>query len=163
MKIYIEDSVTEKNNFKFEKHLISLLRYVPKAHIDKLGCIKVVDKSLKSKDGNECRGMYYASTNNEDAIVFLSAEAMFKGMPKLFFLIPLIPKFTLSYSLYHEIGHHYQRNFTHGIKKELAEKNADNYAKKMQQKAFKPYFGFFLLIFWPFLLIRSYLKKVGKW
>ncbi len=160
MKIYIDSSIVPKYNFNFEEQIKFLLKFVPKEHLSKLEYIRVLNRSLTASNGKVCRGLYYGGRAGFS--ILLSAETLFRGMPRLFFYIPFIPRFVLAKTLYHEIGHHYEECFCYGVKKGLKEKYAHEYAKGMQKKAFKNYLLLFKLLFGPILLLRLILQKISK-
>lgn len=142
------------HGFNIEKIVAKLLRVVPKEDLVGLERIVIVDQITKE----ETLGIYKYKHNFKPTSIEISFKSIYKGMPKFLFFLPFIPKFLLADVLYHEIGHHYERNFFHGIGKKEREKFADNYGKKMSKKAF---WGWLILLY-PLSPLIKYLNRRSK-
>lgn len=153
VKIQVEDSLKDCFNFDFEKNIKIILKYVPKEHIVGLCKIEAIRFSPE-KHRRQTYGFYYGEREGEKfPKIVVCAENILGNLPKIIFHFPFIPRIFLGMTIYHEIGHHYQR-LRHGIEKKRWEKDADVYQKMMTRRAFKFQLLFLGLLFWPFLLLR---------
>ena len=152
MDIRIDDQLQSSiRGFNIQKAVTKLLRIVPKEHL--MGIDKIVIAGQMKK--REVSGTYRKGGGSEATVIEISFKSVYKKMPKFLFRFPFIPKFMLADALYHEIGHHFERNLSHGIKKREREKYADDYGKKMLKKAF---FGWLILLY-PLKPLVNYLNK----
>lgn len=160
IKIEIEKDVLRKFPFDFENNVKVLLRTVPTEHLTQLNKIEIVNFSPQRKQ-KQSYGFYYGKREGVDTpTIIICVANLFGNMPKIiFYILPFIPRFLLADTLYHEIGHHYQR-ITHGIKKEYWEKDANSYSRFMKRKAFKQYKWVLFILFGPILLVRRVFRKL---
>lgn len=140
--------------FNVEKNIKKLLQIVPAEHLIGLERIIIVDEIQVTKK-RRFAGSYREKQRHEPSTIELSVNSIYRGMPKIFFYLPFISRFTLADILYHEIGHHYHHKFKHGVNKKTKENFADNYSKEMLNKAF----WFWKLIFLPITPLVRYLSK----
>lgn len=139
IKVIIEEDVKNATQINFESIIFSLIDVIPSEHLIGLEKILIKFKSPIQKDEySEALGLYYGKREGANKpYVVLCAENLvirIKSVPILFrFLIS--PKKIIAETLYHEIGHHYQR-LSHGYKKELWENHADKYSAYMMRREF---------------------------
>lgn len=154
MQVFVDRRIS-KLPFDFERFTNELIRYVPLHHLSYLNRIEIL---YSESDKKGVQGLYCEKEKNSEAKIILYPQVIFYKMPKLlFYLFPPIPRILYASTLYHEIGHHYQRMIP-GIKKEKWEQDAELYAKKMNKLAFHRYQLLLLLVFWPILILRKLLK-----
>lgn len=155
MQIFVDKRIN-KFPFNFERFTKELICYIPEHHLSYLNRIEI----LYSESGKSVvEGLYCGKEQNSNAKIILYPQVIFNKMPKLlFYLFPLIPRILYASTLYHEIGHHYQRMIP-GVKKKKWEQNAELYVKKMNKLAFHRYQLLLLVVFWPILIIRKLLRK----
>ncbi len=136
MTLKIENRL-QKNilGFNIERNARKLIDVIPKQDLIGLERIIIVEE-IKGKRKSKYAGVYKQRQGYQPSTIELSKNAIFKGMPKIFFLLPFIAKFTLAGVLYHEIGHHYHHKYKHGVAKQKEEAFAEGYNKKMLKKAF---------------------------
>jgi len=158
MKILF-DSNTKKRIFwfNFDKMILKLLDIVPKEHLIGIEKIVIVDE-IKLKKGRKAAGAYKRKNGRDSAMVELSVKSIYKGMPRILFLLPFVAKFSLADVLFHEIGHHYHHKFKHGIGNSRAEKFAEDYRRSMLKKAF---WGW-AIILRPISPVIKYLANIIK-
>ena len=132
-----------------QRKINKLLRIIPQEHMVGLEKIILVDEITDKREA-DIGGIYTKNNINHLGIIKLSMNVIFKGMPKILFFFPFIPDFSLADVLYHEIGHHYQKSLTHGIKKKSQEPFAEKYKKDMLKKSFWGW-RFFLKPLAPFV------------
>jgi hypothetical protein len=142
--------------FDLEKNIRKLLGVIPKEHLIGLKRITIVD-NIKDRKLNRLAGVYTPQTKSHPAAIELSVESIYKGMPKIFFLLPFVAKFSLADALFHEIGHHYHHNYKHKIDKANKEKFAESYRAEMLKKAF----WLWALILRPISPLIRYLARVA--
>lgn len=135
-----------------------LIRTIPKDHLMGIDKIVIVDE-IHDKKKRGLGGVYRKKEHGEACSIELSINAIFKGMPKIFFFVPFISVFSLADVLYHEIGHHYHNKFSHGINKKKEEILVEKYSLEMSKKKFK-WWSYFLTPFTP--LVKYLNKKVNK-
>lgn len=136
MKIKIENYVTKRIFwFNIDKTISNLLDIIPNEHLIGLEKIIVVDE-IKYKKKKNAAGSYSAKNGWDSAIIELSIKSIYKGMPRILFLLPFVAKFSLANVLFHEIGHHYHHKFKHRICKGKKEAFAEDYRKSMLKRAF---------------------------
>ena len=140
--------------FNIEKKVRKLIDVIPKDHIIGLEKIIIVDE-IKNNRVKNSAGIYNKKHELKSASIEISAEAVYRKMPKILFYLPFIAKFTLADILYHEIGHHYHYMYKHGINKNRKESFAENYRKEMLRKAFRVW----LIFFRPISPLIKYLSK----
>lgn len=117
-----------------EKLVINLVKKVPPEHLIGLDTISLVDKA-SHKENKLAGGLYWEKDGKDPSWIEIAIGEIFRGMPRLFFFLPFIPKFMLANVLFHEIGHHFQQ-FTHGVSKRQREAFADAYKKNMLKRTF---------------------------
>lgn len=134
MDIVIENNIAVSvRKFDFRKNIEYLLQLVPKEHIYKINKIIVTNKASE-KHMKNAAGFYYGYQDYKQINIVLGISGMFPKMPTIFFkLFPIIPKYLLARTLYHEIGHHYQ-NINHGYRKDVWEKTAEKYSEEMTKR-----------------------------
>src|SRR6185503_5832912 len=71
----------------------------------------------------------------EPAVIVLYLETMKRETPALLRLFPITWKILIAQTLFHEVGHHYQR-FSHGIAKTRQEDHAENYGDVHARRLF---------------------------
>jgi hypothetical protein len=158
MNIKIEMLIKKiRGNLDIEKLLGSYLKQIPVGHLVGLERIVVVDEIAHIKN-TKARGLYHKKDHHEPATIEIALDSVYKGMPKIIYYIPFIPKFLLANTLYHEIGHHYQTRLTHGIRKTEQEAFAETYTKKM----LKTTFWWWLILLFPFKPLIIYLRDRAK-
>ena len=156
MNIKIDNQLQNKIFwFNIEKNIRKLLGVIPKEHLIGLERITIVDE-IKDRKAKRLAGVYEKKNGVRSATIELSVKSIYKGMPKIFFFLPFVAKFTLADVLFHEIGHHYHHNYKHGIGKARKEKFAENYRKEMLKKAF----WLWVLIFRPISPLVRYLARL---
>ena len=107
-----------------------LLRHLPPEHYAGILRITLAGGSpLDEREGEEILGQYFEAYEGEPAFVMLYPEEMAREVPMFLRPFPLVWRVLLAETLYHEIGHHYQR-FTHGIRKPAQEDHAEAYGKR---------------------------------
>ncbi len=163
MKIEVENHLKNHFKFDFETSIKDILRKLPKDHLVGLDRIEVKYTAL-GKNGKGAYALYYGrDTGAKFPKIVLCVGNIFEGLPKILLRqVPLLPKLLLAKNILHELAHHYQ-TWQHGIGKEEQEKEARAYANRMIKQCFKYELLLLWLLFWPFLLLRSLLKRVKKW
>jgi len=152
MRIEIAPDVQYRYRFDFERHITKLLSIVPPEHLRRLEKVVVVN-SWKHKKYSSVRGVYLERPpEGGGPVIVLDANAILGQFPFFARCIPLVYRMALATSLYHEIGHHYQK-LRPGIKREDWEQNAEQYARALFQKAFWSYR-------WAIVPLRIFLKPV---
>jgi hypothetical protein len=144
--------------FNVDNKIRQILSVVPKEHLIGIEKIIVVDEIKTKKGKTEAAATYNRKDGRELASIEISIDAVYHGMPKTFFMLPFIAKFSLASALYHEIGHHYHYSYKHGINKQNKEAFAEKYSSEMLKKAF---WGW-LIILRPFSPIIRYLSGRHK-
>jgi hypothetical protein len=130
--IIISQEVKENIKFDFEKNIKDLLQIIPSDHLIHLGKIEVMYSTT-----DRVFGYYYGKSQVlKQAYIVIYAKHIMDYCPTFFsYICPFIVRFVLSGTLYHEIGHHYQR-IQPGFKKKIWERHADKYSLRMQRKMF---------------------------
>ena len=146
--------------FDIEKQIGKLLKVIPKEHLLGLDCIVIVDE-IRGKFGKRPAGTYRRKQGREPAYIEISARHTFGDLPKVLFMIPLIPKLLLAGTLFHEIGHHYQYTFKSRIGKKGWEPFAEKYRKQMFPKLF-PVWLFFLRPFNPLIQFMNKRQEMNN-
>lgn len=118
--------------FNIEKLVRRLLSQVPQEHLIGLDAIIVCD-TVRTKGGRQPLAIYQHKQGREPATIAIALREISRRWGAGIFFVPAIGKFTFASVIYHEIGHHYQQ-FTHGGPG--AEQFAEEYSKRMVQKAF---------------------------
>ncbi|MCK4830405.1 hypothetical protein KA005_82570 [bacterium] len=137
MSIVIESKLENKIfGFITKKRIKKLILVIPKEHLIGLEKIIIVDQ-IEDKEKREVGGIYRQKYNNKPSSIELGINSIYKRMPRILFFFPFVATFSLSDVLYHEIGHHYHANFTHGIKKKRQEDFVEDYSKRMMKKKFR--------------------------
>jgi hypothetical protein len=148
MTLRIESQYKRAIPLNIEKLAKNLLEKVPPEHLIGLDVISFVD-TIPHKKNKLAGGLYWQKVGRDPALIEIGIEEIYRGMPRLCFFLPFIPKFMLANVLFHEIGHHFQR-LAHGVSKREREAFADRYAKQMLKKVFRKWL-FFLLPFAPLI------------
>jgi hypothetical protein len=86
-------------------------------------------------DDDEVLGQYYERYEGDPAVIVVYLETMKREAPALFRLFPVTWKYLIAQTLYHEVGHHYQR-YSHGIAKGRQEDHAEAYGQALTRRAF---------------------------
>lgn len=140
--------------FNTEKKITRLLEFIPPEHLVGLDRIVILDEARSAdKKKKPVRGQYVPKKGREPAYIEIAIRNVFKGMPKVFFILPFMTNFMFANVLYHEIGHHYAR-LTHGITTQKQEMFANKYKATLLIKAFK-FWGILLLPFRPLIRLLS--------
>lgn len=134
MSIRIENHCETRLPFDVDATIHKLITVVPREHLVGLDIIILVDQ-VTHKRGKNAAGIYQQKHGHEPATIQIGLKTIYRGLPRIFPFLPFVNKFLLARTLYHEIGHHYQR-LVHGVKKKDAEQFAENYSLQMQRKAF---------------------------
>ena len=163
MRIEVENDLKNHFKFDFETNIKDILRKLPKDHLVGLDRIEV-RYAAADKYARDTYALYYGrDTGVKFPKIVLCVGNIFEDLPKILLRqIPLLPKLLLAKNIFHELAHHCQTR-QHGISKEEQEKQARAYANKMIKRCFKYELLLLWLLFWPFLLLRSLLKKINKW
>jgi len=132
----------------------NLLSVVPKTHITGLEEIIVTD-GLKFNKQETVVGIYKQKNNIQPSTIEISFNTLYRGIPTGLLLFPFIAKFLLATVLYHEIGHHYHRKFTHGISKKSEESFANEFKKEMLKRKY----WLWALLISPLAPLVKYLNK----
>jgi hypothetical protein len=107
-----------------------LLRHLPPEHYAGISRITLSGGApLDERAEEEILGQYFEAYEGEPAFIMLYPEEMAREVPKFLRPFPLVWRVLLAETLYHEVGHHYQR-FTHGIRKPVQEDHAEGYGKR---------------------------------
>jgi hypothetical protein len=113
-----------------------LLRRLPPEHVMGLARITISGGApLDEAAGSDVLGQYFEAYEGEPAFIMLYPEEMAKEVPCFVRRVPLVWRVLVAETLFHEVGHHYQR-FTHGIRKPAQEDHAENYGLRYAQAAF---------------------------
>lgn len=139
IKIIVEEDVKKANRINFESIILSLIDVVSSEHLIGLEKILVKSKSPIQKDAyTEALGLYYGKREGaHQPYVVLCAENIVARIENIPFVLRWLisPKKIIAETLFHEIGHHYQR-ISHGHKKKSWEKHADKYCTYMMRREF---------------------------
>ncbi len=120
----------------FEDTVRALLRRLPPEHVLGLGRITISGgRPLDEAADSEILGQYFEAYDGEPAFIMIYPEEMAKEVPFFVRRIPLVWRVLVAETLFHEVGHHYQR-FTHGIRKPAQEDHAENYGLLHAKAAF---------------------------
>lgn len=133
MKI-VTSGLKPHHRFDYVGMVRALLAHVPPEHLGGISGITVSgDRPLDDED--DVLGQYYEKFENDPAVIVLYLETMRREVPRLLLQFPITWKILLAQTLFHEIGHHYQR-FSHGIAKQRQEDHAEAYGMRLTRKAF---------------------------
>jgi hypothetical protein len=143
--------------FVTRRRVIDLISVIPSEHLVALDKIVLFDEFFR-KEEKLIGGRYIQKSKKQPCSIELSIGSIYRGMPIIFYFFPFIAKFLLAQVLYHEIGHHYQRVYTHGIGKREEEYFAEKYAKEMLKKKFR----WWLMGFMPLSPFVAYLRRMVK-
>jgi hypothetical protein len=155
VSIKIENHYIDRiSYFSVEKEIRRLISVTPKEHLVGLDKIVIVDE-LRDKRVRDGAAMYMKKNGIEPSFIEISLNSIYREVPTCLLYLPIFAKMLLAFVLYHEIGHHYYYNFSHGKKGEKKETFADNYSKQMIKKAFK----IWLILLRPFSGLFRYLSK----
>lgn len=136
MKIIISDNVKlelDRMQFNIRKSIDSILRYIPKRDIIRLGYFLITDLPLKRKAYNHnALGAYFKWKNDREAYIELYIKNLFGHLASPDSLQQMLPiqELGLAQTIYHEVGHHVRETRTHGQKKIRSENFAESYMKK---------------------------------
>ncbi len=143
----------------FAAELRRLLRRLPPEHLAGLSRIVVSGgRPLDERHGEEILGQYFEAYEGEPAFIMLYPEEMAGDLPSFLRKVPTVWRVVLAETLYHEVGHHYQR-FTHGIRKPAQEDHAESYGLRHARAAFPAVYRF--LDGWRRL--RTRVRRVQRW
>lgn len=128
-----------------------LLRYVPPQYLAELHTITLTNSAALRKSwrgkvswegrrvrASDCRGAYGRGH------IILVVDQMFDDFPEIFLLLPLIKRYLIARTLYHEIGHHIHKLEQPGYRAEK-EMFADEWRDKLLRDFLRQrysYFGF---------------------
>ncbi len=113
-----------------------LLRRVPAEHVVGISRITLSGaRPLDEASGEEVLGQYFEACDGEPAFIMLYPEEIAGEVPFLLRRSALAWRVLLAETLYHEVGHHYQR-FTHGIRKTAQEDHAEGYGLRHARRVF---------------------------
>ncbi len=113
-----------------------LLRLVPPEHLVGISRITVSgSRPLDEMAGEEVLGQYFEAYDGEPAFIMIYPQEMAREVPFLLRPFPVVWRVLLAETLFHEVGHHYQR-FTHGIRKPAQENHAESYGLRHARAAF---------------------------
>lgn len=143
--------------FNIEKMVNALLKSVPPEDLVGLQEILLVDEITTDSPGRK-EGIYKMRVRHDPARIELAVKTIYRGVPRLVFFLPFVPKFLFAMVLYHEIGHHYQQYFTHRIKKKASENFAEKYSNRMLIKRFCGWLRFFYVLRHPIRWLRKKLR-----
>jgi hypothetical protein len=122
------------HRFDYPRMIRDLLVHVPPEHLGGISGITVSgDRPLD--DGDDVLGQYYEKYESDPAVIVLYLETMRREVPRPLLPFPITWRILLAQTLFHEIGHHYQR-FSHGIAKQRQEEHAEAYGMRLTRKAF---------------------------
>lgn len=158
MTIKIEVQLQKQIGLNVENILTKYLQMIPQEHLIGLERIIVVDR-IGGKKNNETGGIYREKNQNTPATIEIALQNVYKEMPKVLYRMPFIPKFMLVNVLYHELGHHYQKRLSHGVRKFEQETFADQYSTKMLKKAF----WWWLILLLPLKYLIIFLRNRSRW
>lgn len=137
MKVFTS-GLKPDHKLDYRKIVNDLLKGIPPEHVAGIAYVTVSgDRPLD--DDDEVLGQYFERYESEPAVIVLYLETMKREAPALFRLFPITWKILLAQTLFHEIGHHYQR-FSHGIAKTRQEDHAENYGDVYTRRAFPGWF-----------------------
>lgn len=142
VKIEVHQDVKKNSRFDFEKEIKNSLSIIPSQHLVGLDKIMVVYYSPFNKGIlKNALGMYYGKREGAQfPHILICANPILNLTPqRIPILNDMIFRLNLRKTLYHEIGHHFQR-ITNGIYQEIWEANADQYSVRMQLKKYKENF-----------------------
>jgi hypothetical protein len=133
MKVHVS-GVGPAHNLDYKAVVNDLLRHVPPEHLAGIAYVTVSgDKPLD--DDDDVLGQYFERYEGEPAVIVLYLETMRREVPWYLRRFPITWKILIAQTLFHEVGHHYQR-FSHGIAKGRQEDHAENYGDYYSRKAF---------------------------
>ncbi len=133
MKIFTS-GLKPHHRLDYPKMVREILRVIPPEHTAGIAYITVSgDPPLD--DDNDVLGQYYERYEGEPAVIVLYLEVMRRETPRLLHPFPITWKILLAQTLFHEIGHHYQR-FSHGIGGARQEDHAEAYGDRYAREAF---------------------------
>ena len=128
--------LTRRYPIDFPSAVRELLRRLPPEHLVGISRITISGGPPLDEDrGNEVLGQYFEAYDGEPAFILLYPEEMAKEVPFFLRPFPLVWRVLLAETLFHEVGHHYQR-FTHGIRKPAQEGHAEGYGLRHARAAF---------------------------
>jgi hypothetical protein len=136
-----------------------LLRRLPPEHLIGISRITVSGtRPLDEVAGADVLGQYFEAYDGEPAFIMIYPEEMSREVPLLLRPFAVVWRVLLAETLYHEIGHHYQR-FTHGIRKPAQENHAETYGLRHARAAFPRVYR--LLDLWE--RARSRVRRTRLW
>jgi hypothetical protein len=111
-----------------------LLTFVPKEHQVGIAMITVSgDRPIE--DDDDVLGQYFERWERDPAVIVIYLEPMRREAPAWLRRFAITWKVLIAQTLFHEIGHHYQR-FSHGIAKTRQEDHAELYGERLARTAF---------------------------
>ena len=161
----IEVNISKQIPYNFSNAIQELLKYVPKEDLIGLSKIVIIDEPLDSKWAKQypwAAGAYFEKFQNRNAYIELYFKKIYSTLPNWFFRFPFLPQHSISYVLFHEIGHHAQK-MKHGLGKNVIEKDAGTYAKKYYSDYVRRY-NKFRFIWQPLssIFVRGYWRGQYK-
>jgi hypothetical protein len=136
MKVIIETENLKKVPYNFKKNIDHMLKVIPAFHLVGLEKIVVTYEASDEDNLKNVCGLYFGKSTEQRPYIKLYVKNIFLDIPLLLIkFFPFIANLFFSETLYHEIGHHYQK-ITHGYKKEQWEKSANLYRLRMQRAFF---------------------------
>lgn len=158
MSLSVEDRLENSLvGFITARRVKKLLRVVPREHLIGLEKIVILNE-IRDKKKRRVGGIYREKSNEQPCSIELAIDRIYHGMPRILFFLPFAANFSLADVLYHEIGHHYHKIFTHGVKQHKQEHFAENYSKEMVKRRFK----WWSFVFMPLAPFIRYLHKKVK-
>lgn len=122
------------HRFDYVRMVKEILRVIPPEHTAGIAYVTVSgDPPLD--DDTDVLGQYYERYEGEPAVIVLYLEVMRRETPRLLRPFSITWKILLAQTLFHEIGHHYQR-FSHGIGGPRQEDHAEAYGDRYAREAF---------------------------
>ncbi|MDZ4805376.1 MAG: hypothetical protein SGI90_10995 [Candidatus Eisenbacteria bacterium] len=111
-----------------------LIAFVPPEHLVGIAMITVSgDRPIE--DDDDVLGQYFERWERDPAVIVVYLEPMKREAGRWLRRFPLTWKVLIAQTLFHEIGHHYQR-FSHGIAKTRQEDHAELYGERLARRAF---------------------------
>jgi len=117
-----------------------LLTFVAPEHLAGIAMITISgDKPIE--DDDDVLGQYFERWERDPAVIVVYLEPMKKEAAAWIRRLPMAWEILIAQTLFHEIGHHYQR-FSHGIAKTRQEDHAELYGDRLARKAFPKAYRF---------------------
>lgn len=133
MKIFLS-GLKPHHRFDYRAMILDMLKAIPPEHTAGIAWI-TVSGDPPVDDDNDVLGQYYERYEGEPAVIVVYLEVMRRETPRLLRPFPITWRILLAQTLFHEIGHHYQR-FSHGIGGARQEDHAEAYGDRYARLAF---------------------------